>query len=149
MSAYKEILYPSIISSPSSMATINLHIARRHEAGSITDQEHRCSSILMRQTQLPKHVMRWPVSLPIRVLFEQRLHHCRHNIAWRDGVDSNAVLAPFCCETASELQDTGFGGVVGGTCETLDGKSAQRLRKYDFKKALPYWLLCHSLIRSE
>ena len=73
----------------------------------------------MRQTQLAQHIMRGPVAFAVRVLFEQRLHHGGHDVAGRDCVDADAVLAPFCCETAGELEDAGFGGVVGWTCEAL------------------------------
>ena len=101
------------------MAPINLHITSRHEGTSITNQKHRRSPILMRQTKLPQHIMRGPVAFAVGVLLKQSLHHCGHDVAGGDCVDADAVLAPFCRETAGELEDAGFGGVVGGACEAL------------------------------
>ena len=41
--------------------------------------------------------------------------------ARRDGVDADAVGTPFGGEVAAELEDGGFGGVVGGADEALGG----------------------------
>lgn len=73
----------------------------------------------MRQTKLAQHVMCGPVAFAVGVLFEQSFHHGGHDVAGRDCVDADAVSAPLGCETAGELQDAGFGGIVGGACEAL------------------------------
>ena len=52
-------------------------------------------------------------------MFEERFHHGGDDVAGRDGVDADAVVAPFRGEVAGELEDTGFAGVVGGADEAL------------------------------
>jgi hypothetical protein len=44
----------------------------------------------------------------------------RDDIARGDGVDTDIIWTPFAGEVARELDDGGFGGVVGGTDEALD-----------------------------
>lgn len=68
--------------SPGSMASIDLQITCRHEGRSITHQENCRTPIFVRQTQLAKHIMRRPIPLPLRELFEERLDHRRDNISW-------------------------------------------------------------------
>ena len=74
----------------------------------------------MRHAQLAKHVLRWPVSPPLRVLLEQRLNHSCGDIARRDGVYADAVYAPLGGEVAGELDHAGFAGIVGWANEALE-----------------------------
>ena len=108
---------------PSSMAAINPHITRRHETARITYQKHGRPSILLWDAQFVQHVLLWPVPSTLRELLEQCLHHRGHNVAGRDGVDAYSVYAPFGGEVAGKLQHAGFGGVIGGTDETLGSMS--------------------------
>ncbi len=104
---------------PSSMPSIYLQIRTSHEATGLAHHEHRCTAILMRLTELSKHVLAWPLFPSLRELLEQSFYHGCLNIAWRDGIDSDAILAPLCCEIASELKHTRFGGVVRWADEAL------------------------------
>ena len=104
---------------PSAMPTINPQIAPRHKATRITYQEHRRTSILLRHTQLAQHILRRPIPLALRVLVEQRFYHRGDDVAGGDGVDADAVGSPLGGEIATELEHCGFGGVVGGTDESL------------------------------
>lgn len=90
------------------MSAINLHISGSHEAARLTQQEDSRATVLLRLTELAKHVLRGPVSLSIRVLLEQLLHHCGHDIARRYCVHTNTVLTPLRGEVTGELDDTSF-----------------------------------------
>ena len=103
------------------MSTINLQITARHKAARITDAEHRSAPVLFRNTELSQHILRRPVAPTLRVFFEQSFDHGSRDVARGDGVDADAVGAPFRGEVAAELQDGGFGGVVGGADEALGG----------------------------
>ena len=96
------------------MSTINPQIRSRHEAARITDTEHCGSPVLFRNTQLSQHVLRRPVASALGVFLEESFDHCGCDVAGRDGVHADAVRAPFGGEVAAELEDGGFGGVVGG-----------------------------------
>ena len=104
---------------PRSMATIHSQIRPRHERTRITDQEHRRPSVLLRLRQTAQHVLRRPLFFSLWVLHEQFLHHCRHNVSGRDGVDANVVLAPFRRQVTCELHHTGFRRIVCRADEAL------------------------------
>ena len=101
------------------MSTINLQITARHKAARITDAEHRSAPVLFRNTELSQHILRRPVAPTLRVFFEQSFDHGSRDVAGGDGVDADAVGAPFRGEVATELQDGGFGGVVSRADEAL------------------------------
>lgn len=101
------------------MSAINLQITASHEAARIADAEDSRASVLLGHTQLAQHVLRRPVAPALGVLLEQSLHHSGRNVAGRDGVYANAVTAPLGSEVAAQLEDGGFGGVVGWADETL------------------------------
>lgn len=105
--------------SPRSVSTINLQITTSHEAARITDTEYRSTPVLLRHTQLAQHILRRPVASALGVLLEQGLHHSGRDVAGRNGVHADAVAAPFGSEVAAELEDGGFGGVVGWADEAL------------------------------
>lgn len=104
------------------MAPIDPQITGRHETTRVADEENRRAAVLMRHAQLPQHVLRRPLAPPLGVLLEQLFHHGGHDIAWGDGVDANAVWAPFGREVAGELQYAGFAGVVGAAYKALGWK---------------------------
>ena len=101
------------------MSTINLQITARHEAARIADAEHSRTPVLLRHAQLAQHVLRRPVAPALRVFLEQGLDHGGCDVAGRNCVYANAVAAPFGSEVAAELEDGGFGGVVGWADEAL------------------------------
>jgi hypothetical protein len=96
------------------MPPINPQITTRHKAARITNTEHRSTPVLLRHTELAQHVLRRPVAPALGVFFKQSLDHGGRDVAGRDGVDADAVGAPFRGQVAAELQHCGFGGVVGG-----------------------------------
>ncbi len=77
------------------MAAINPHICRSHEAAGIADEKDCRASVLLRNTELSKHVLRRPVSFPLWVLLEESFNHGSNDVAWTQRVDADAVLAPF------------------------------------------------------
>ena len=104
---------------PRRMAPINPQITPGHKTTRIADQEHRGPAVLLRHAQFAQHILRRPVAPALGELLEQRLHHPRHDVARRDGVDADAVVTPFGGEVAAELDDAGFGGVVSGADKAL------------------------------
>ena len=104
---------------PRRMAPINPQIAPRHKATRITDAKHRRPTVLLRQTELAQHILRRPIPPPLGELLKQCFYHGGYDVARRDGVDADAVGAPFGGEVAGELDHAGFGGVVGGADEAL------------------------------
>lgn len=103
------------------MPTIHAQIAARHEAARITDEEDRRSPVLLRVAEFAQHVLGGPVTPALGVLLEERFHHGGDDVARGNGVDADAVGAPFGGEVAGELQYGRFGGVVGGADEALGG----------------------------
>jgi hypothetical protein len=102
------------------MASVYAQVGPGHEAACITDQEDGSTPILLRLTQSSQHVLFRPLGLPLRKPFEEHGHHRRHNIAWRNGVHADPILAPFGGKISPELEDGGFGGVVSGADEALN-----------------------------
>jgi hypothetical protein len=96
------------------MPSIHLQITPRHETTRVTYQEHRRTPVLRRLTQSAQHILRRPVRLALRELHKELLDHGGHDVSWRNGVDADVVHSPFRGEVAAELDNTGFGGVVGG-----------------------------------
>lgn len=104
---------------PGTVATINPQIRARHKAARLTNEEHSGAAVLLGLAELAQHILRGPVPFALGVLLEQRLDHGRHDVARRDGVHADAVLAPLGGEVAAELEHASFGGVVGGADEAL------------------------------
>ena len=104
---------------PSRMSTIDPQIRPGHETGRVAEQEDGGASVLPRLAQLAQHVLRRPLGPPLGVLLEKLLDHGGDDIARRYRVDPDAVLAPFGGQTPRELDDSGFGSVVGGTDQAL------------------------------
>lgn len=132
------------------MPTINPQIAPRHKATRIAYQKHRGAPILLRRTKLAQHILRRPIALALRVLLEQRFDHGGDDVARRDGIDADAVGAPFGGEVAAELEDGRFGGVVRGADEALDRLLVWVGRREGARErgGLRGWRLCRSWRRS-
>ena len=105
--------------SPRGVSAVNLQITASHEAARIADAEHGRTPVLLGHTQLAQHVLRRPVAPALGVLLEQSLDHGSCDVAGRNCVYADAVAAPFGSEVAAELEDGGFGGVVGWADEAL------------------------------
>ena len=103
------------------MTAIYPQIRPRHKRTSITKQENRRPPILLRGTKPAQHILRGPIGLALGIALEQLSHHLRDDVAGRQAVDADIVHPPFGSEVAGELEDGGFGGVVGGADETLGG----------------------------
>jgi len=116
------------------MATIDPQIAARHKAARIADAEYRGAPVLLGHTEFAQHVLSRPVAFTLGVFLEQGLDHGGRNVAGRDGVDANAVGAPFGGQVAAELQDGGFGGVVGGADEALNYHISFLFSRREFRK---------------
>ncbi len=101
------------------MPSIHPQIRARHESARVAQQEHGCSPVVFRFTQLPEHILGGPIGAAFGVETEELFDHGGHDVAGGDGVDADAVGAPFGGEVAGELDDAGFACVVGGTDETL------------------------------
>jgi hypothetical protein len=101
------------------MPPIHPQIRARHKTTRPTQQKHRRAPIFLRPRQPPQHILRGPLDLPLREPLEQLLHHSRDNVPWRNGVNADVMWPPFSGEVAPELDDAGFGGVVGGADEVL------------------------------
>jgi hypothetical protein len=57
--------------------------------------------------------------LTFGVFDEQIFHHRRDDVSRTQGIDANSVLAPFAGKILGQLLDSGLGGIVGRTNETL------------------------------
>ena len=99
------------------MPPINPQIRARHEAARITEQENGRATILLGVAQSLEHIRIGPSSSALGKRFEEAGCHGGHDVAWRKRVDADAVLAPFGGEVAAELEDSGFGGVIGAFAE--------------------------------
>lgn len=95
------------------MTAINPHIRASHEARRIAAQEHGGALIVLGIAQPAKHVLCWPIGASLWELDEELLDHAGDDIARRDGVDADAVHAPFGRKVATQLQHAGLRGVVG------------------------------------
>lgn len=93
---------------PCAVPPVNPEVSAGHEAAGVADQKHGRASVLVRKAQLAEHVLRRPISPAFRELLEELLDHGGDNVARRDGVDADAMLAPLGGEVAGELDDTGF-----------------------------------------
>lgn len=96
------------------MPTIDPQITPRHKAARVADAKHRRAPVLLGHTELAQHILRGPVAPALGVFLEESFDHGRRDVARGDGVDADAVRAPFRGQVAAELEHGGFGGVVGG-----------------------------------
>lgn len=102
------------------MPAVHSQVAPRHKGAGIADQKHSGTTVLLGRAEPAEHVLCGPLLATLGKLDEELLDHGGDDVAWRDGVDADAELAPFGGEIAGKLEDTGFGGVVCGTDEALD-----------------------------
>jgi hypothetical protein len=101
------------------MPAVHAQIAAGHKAAGVADQENRSTTVLGRARQATQHVLLGPLGATLGKLDKQVLDHLGDNIARRNGVDADVVLAPFGGQVAAQLEDAGFGSVVGSADEAL------------------------------
>ena len=107
---------------PSGVATVHAQVASRHETTSVTEEEDSGTPVLLRGGQASEHVVLGPLLAALRVLDKELLNHGSDNIAGRDSVDPDIVLAPLGGEVAGELDNGSFAGVVSRADEALERK---------------------------
>ena len=101
------------------MPPVHSHVCTRHEAACVADEKHGRATEFSRFAQSPEHLVFRPFCTSLRVLYEELLHHVSDDVAGRDRVDPDVVLAPFGGKVACELQYPGLGRVVGSTKQSL------------------------------
>ena len=72
-----------------------------HKTTRITNQKCCRPSVLLRFAQPTKHILLRPFGLPLGEFFKERFDHGSYDVTGRDGVDSDAVLAPLGGEVAA------------------------------------------------
>lgn len=95
------------------MSPVDSQVCASAEAASIAKQEDCSAPVLLWIAQSAQHVVLGPVLLSVRELLEERGRHGGDNIARRDGVDPDAVLAPFAGQISGKLDDASLGGIIG------------------------------------
>ena len=104
---------------PGCVAAIHPQVCPCHIRACVAEQEYRCPTILLGLAKLPQHVLRGPIGPPLGVELEELIHHGGHDVSRGNGVDADAVLAPFGREIARELDDASFGGIICRADESL------------------------------
>ena len=104
---------------PGHMAGIHSQIRPCHKGARIRKQEYSCSSVFLRLTQPPKHILCRPICPPFGIPLEQLFDHRSHNISWRNSVDPDSVFAPLRSQVLCQLHYASFGGIVCRTDQAL------------------------------
>lgn len=99
--------------SPRGMATVHPQVGTGHEAAGVAEKEDGGAPVLLGVAETAQHVGIGPAGLPLGEGVEQGSRHRRDDVAGRDGVDADAVLAPFGREVASQLEHSSLGRIVG------------------------------------
>lgn len=90
------------------MPAVNPDIRACHKAASIANQEYSGTSVLLRLTQFPQHILRRPFYPSLRKSLKELFNHGGDDIAGRDSVDADTVQSPFRRKIPCELKDAGF-----------------------------------------
>lgn len=91
------------------MAAVNTEIGASHEAACIAEEEDGSAAELVRHADAAKHVLPSPLGSALGVVVKEVLEHLGQDVAGGEGVDADAVLAPFGSEVASELHHRSLG----------------------------------------
>lgn len=94
------------------MPPVNSQISSSHEAAGVAKEENCSPTVFLGITQPLQHVRIRPCSLPFRKCLEKTGSHSRDDITWREGVDANSVLAPFCGKVPGQLDYSRLGGII-------------------------------------
>ena len=131
------LVFFDLFRSPSRMTTIHAQIASRHKAACVAEQKDRSTSVLLWTRQTAQHVLFRPLLSTLGELLEEILYHLCHDVAGRNGVDTDVVLAPFGRQVASKLNDSSFAGIVSWTNQALrvgekNCQLSSRQRQFDW-----------------
>ena len=80
---------------PACVPAVYTEIGPCHVRACWTEQEHRCAAKVFRLAELAEHVLRGPICAALWVEAKELFDHRGDDVAWRYGVDADAVLAPF------------------------------------------------------
>jgi hypothetical protein len=94
------------------MTSVDAEIAARHEAAGVAEEKDGGTTVLLGSAEAAEHVLLGPSGLAVGVVDEQILQHLGQDVAGGEGVDTNAVLAPFGSQVASELDNSRLGRIV-------------------------------------
>lgn len=101
------------------MTAIHSEVSSSHVRARATDEKDCRTSVFVRLTQPSEHVLCWPLRSSLRILLEKLFDHSSNDVAWRYGIDPNAVLTPFGRKVSSELYHSGLGSIIGRTNQSL------------------------------
>lgn len=94
------------------MSTVNAKVAARHEAAGVAEEEDSGTAVLLGNAKSLKHVLLGPLLFSLGIVVKQVQQHLSQDVAGRESVDTDAVLAPFGSQASGELDYTSLGGIV-------------------------------------
>lgn len=97
---------------PSSVTAVDAEIGASHEGACVAEEEDGGAAILVRHADAAKHVLSSPLGLALGVIVKEVLEHLGQDVAGGEGVDADAILAPFSSEIAPQLHYSSLGWVV-------------------------------------
>lgn len=120
-------LFPRLPSKvlPSGVTAVHAQVTTGHEAAGVAEQKYSSTAIFLRARQAAQHVLLGPLIATLGELGKELLNHGSHDVARGDGVDTNVVLAPLGGEVATQLEDSGFAGIIGRADKTLFEQKSQ------------------------
>lgn len=77
------------------MSAIDPEIRARHETAGVAEEEDGSAAVLVGRAETAEHVLLGPLLSSLGVLEEEVLEHLGEDVAGREGVDADAVDAPF------------------------------------------------------
>lgn len=77
------------------MSAIDSEIGARHETAGIAEEEDGSAAVLVGSAETAEHVLLGPLLSSLGVLDEEVFEHLGEDVAGREGVDTDAVDAPF------------------------------------------------------
>ena len=85
------------------MPAVYPQVRPRHEPAGVAEQEDGRATVVLGLAEHVQHVLLRPLNLALWELGEELLHHLRHDVPWRDGVDPDSLVAPLHCQVARQL----------------------------------------------
>lgn len=83
------------LSLPRSVSAIDSQISARHETAGVAEEEDGSAAVLVGRAEPAEHVLLGPLLSSLGVLDEEVLEHLGEDVAGGEGVDADAVDAPF------------------------------------------------------
>ena len=93
------------------MTAVDAEIGASHEGACVAEEEDGGAAVLVRHADAAKHVLFSPLGFALGVVVKEVLEHLGEDVAGGEGVDPDAVLAPFSSEVAAELHYSSLGWV--------------------------------------